>query len=289
MELTLSVSADSPTRGGALVDSSTSHALVCPLTLVRPTSNNPQTSALRSHSSCAAVPPGTERRSGCWNFTPTVLPPPWHSIPVAWVGRLTHNTGGRALFKTDSASLINVDITMPGSFGTGCVHSMFARSGNEALRVLAFFCRITSRDVSVDPDSNNAMCALNLRISFAGSATPPTGGNGTADVASDRNRCKFAKPSDNSVSRATLASCALIKSCFRFLVRSMTRVQSFSDWGNTCLNLGFGKHYLQTGRIRVVLPQQIHGSLETNHTCLCLHDTVVWTASKLMVRRLGTV
>ena len=84
-------------------------------------------------------------------------------------------------------------------------------------------------------------CGLNLRISSAGSATP-TGEDGAANVASDGNRC-FAKP----LSRATLASCALITSCscalqtlLRALDELQTRVQSFSDWGNACLSLGFG-------------------------------------------------
>ena len=68
------------------------------------------------------------------------------SQPVTGVTQRNHGTGGRALFKADSASLINVDITVLGSLGTGtssglanCVHSMFARSGDGALRVLAFF------------------------------------------------------------------------------------------------------------------------------------------------------
>ena len=82
--------------------------------------------------------------------------------------------------------------------------------------------------------------------------------------------------------------CAL-QTLLRALDELQTRVQSFSDWGNACLNFGFGKQCLQTGRIGVVLSQQIHGSLETNHTCLCLRDAVVWTASRLTVRRLGTV
>ena len=68
------------------------------------------------------------------------------SQPVKDVTQRIHGTGGRALFKADSASLINVDINVLGSLGTGtssgltnCVHSMFARSADGALRVLAFF------------------------------------------------------------------------------------------------------------------------------------------------------
>ena len=39
------------------------------------------------------------------------------------------------------------------------------------------------------------------------------------------------------------------------------------------LGLGFGEHGLQTGRIKVVVASLVHGSLQTNHSCLCLRNT----------------
>ena len=99
----------------------------CP-TLWQHPMTRPLSAALRS--SC---PPGQD---GTLTHTNT-------SQPITGVSQRIHTNGG-ALFKTESASLINVDINVLGFLGTGTsvadhVHSMFTRSRDGALRVLAFF------------------------------------------------------------------------------------------------------------------------------------------------------
>ena len=65
-----------------------------------------------------------------------------------------------------------------------------------------------------------------------------------------------------------------LQTLLRTLDELQTRVQSFSDWGQ-----GVSGPWLR----------QAYGSLETNHTCLCFRNEVVRTASRLTLRRLGTV